>query len=186
MRSTMAIALGALLAVSACSSGDGAAQSTPAPGGGSGSEPTQAPSASTDDPLGGFRDEDASVLVVIGEQRFEFTNLHCVTMGGALGAASLGGDPQVDISLPPSDWETSAEDWDAPTVRVEGDEPYFDFRAGGDVVEADSRYDGLSQVDTFTSDGYRASGTATFVDTALFGEAPTPITGTFEVNCPRP
>jgi hypothetical protein len=138
-----------------------------------------------DDPLG-FGEEANTAVVVIGDQRYEFADLYCVTIGGALGAASVGGDPQVDIDVPPEDWETSDEDWDAPSVRISGDDPYLDLRAGGEVVEMDARMeDGQSQVDGFTTDGHRASGTATFIDYQAFttDQSPDPISGTFEVTC---
>jgi hypothetical protein len=126
-------------------------------------------------------------VVVIGDERFEFTDLYCVTMGGALGALSLASDPSVDISLPPANWESSGEDWEAPNVIVRGDEPYLDWHAGGETVELMSNIGpGVSQVDSFESDGFHATGSATFVSLAEHSDAPEGIQGTFEVTCPRP
>jgi len=46
---------------------------------------------------------------------------------------------------------------------------------------------GMSQVDSFESDGHHASGTATFIDlqAAMMGESPPPMETTFEVTCPE-
>jgi hypothetical protein len=51
----------------------------------------------------------------------------------------------------------------------------------------------LSQIDSFTTDGYSASGTGTFMDAQAWqaamlggdGVPPEPSSGTFEVRCPR-
>jgi hypothetical protein len=140
---------------------------------------------SSDDQLD-FGDVENTAIVIIGGERYEFTDLYCVTMGGALGAVSVGGDPKVDIDIPPRDWETSGEDWGPPTIRVSGNEPYFDFRAGDEMFESDDRVgEGMSKVDSFTTDGVRATGTATFIDTnaVMLNQEPDPIEGTFEVTC---
>jgi hypothetical protein len=163
-----------------------------------GSEPTDggappvasaaATDGSGDDPLG-FGEEENVAVVTVGDDRYEFSDLYCVSMGGAMGATSVGGDPQLNIDLPPLDWETSDEGWDAPSIRISGDDPYFDMQAGGDTMAADERVEpGSSQVDSFDSDGYRASGEATFIDATavMVSEDPEPITGTFEVTCARP
>jgi hypothetical protein len=124
---------------------------------------------------------------VIGDQRYEFTDLYCVTIGGAMGASSVGGDPSVRIDVPPEDWETSAQEWDDPSVSLSSDEPYVQWIAGGDIVTQLPKYQpGSSQVDGFRSDGYHATGTATFVDVANPTAELTPVTGTFDVTCPRP
>lgn len=142
-------------------------------------------SVNPDDPLG-FGNEDATAVVTIGDQTYEFGNLYCVTIGGALGAASVGGDPQVDITLPPEDWETSGDGWDPPSIRVDSDEPYFIIHANAQLADQMTNVEpGQSQVDSFSTDGYHASGTATFLDPFAGGTPPEPMTGTFEVTCPR-
>ncbi len=197
MRRTVILTIGVMLISAACSSSGGAAEpgASSAPGAGS-SAPAVAPSAggpaglpSVDpsDPLANFRDKDATAVVVIGDQRYEFSGLYCVTMGGALGASSVGGDPSVNIDLPPEDWETSSEGWDPPGVRVSIDDPYAKFSADQQAGEYQPKIKpGMSQVDSYTSDGYQASGTATFVDVFDFTADPVPVKGTFEVSCPRP
>lgn len=67
------------------------------------------PDSNSDDPLD-FGDEANTAVVTIGDERYEFTDLYCVNMFGAFSATSVGGDPQVSISLPPEDWETSDEE----------------------------------------------------------------------------
>lgn len=195
MNRTWILVIGIILVVTACSSGEGGSDPTDPPSvpAGEASEPaggddaTPAPDDGDDDPLATFRDEEASARVMIGDQTFEFAGLYCVTLGGALGAASVGTDPTVNIDIPPADWETSTDDWDPPSIRLSSDEPYFDFQAGPEAVEFYEGIEpGMSQVDSFETDGYRVTGTATFVDVAIFGEAPQPVTGSFEVTCPRP
>lgn len=192
---TLAVALLAAATLAACggppaqtSSVAADSGSQPSDVGGSTPASAAASQASTDDPLG-FGEEENVAVVTIGDDSYEFTDLYCVSMGGAMGATSVGGDPQVNIDLPPLDWETSDEGWDPPSIRVSGDDPYFDMQAGGETVAADERVEpGSSQVDSFESDGYHATGTATFIDAnaVMVSEDPEPITGTFEVNCARP
>jgi hypothetical protein len=200
MRRIGIIALGAMLIVAACSSGatdsDPGSAGTTAPdaatpettAGAPDAEPTGADSADTDDPLDDFRDEGSSAVVIIGDERYEFEDLYCVSIGGAMGASSIGNvDPDVRIDLPPEDWETSAQEWEPPSVSLSIDDPYTQWIAGGDLVIQLPKYKpGTSQVDGFTTDGYHATGTATFVDIAIPTEELTPVTGSFEVTCPRP
>lgn len=186
-----------LLVLAACSSSSGGNGSSAgdAPASVSGAASTAAKasdeakatgSVNPDDPLG-FGEAQNTATVTIGDTTYEFENLYCVTMGGALGASSVGGDPTVDISLPPEGWETSGEDWSPPSVRVQGDDPYLDFMAGGDVAMADDRLTDRSQVDSFSSDGYHATGDATFMDEQSFmlDAGTEPVTGSFEVTCPK-
>lgn len=173
------------------------------PGPGGGGQPPAAPAtpaapetpaggepANPDDPSGVGRDAKTAV-VTIGGERYEFADLFCVTIGGAIGAQSVGGDPRVDIDLPPMDWETSGEDWDPPSVRVivEGVGTWI----ANPVHTALSGIEpGLSQVDSYSSDRFHATGTATFMDAngwqaaqmGLQDEPPDPVAGTFEVTCP--
>lgn len=190
----LAIVLMAVVTLAGCGGPQSAAPSSPNEDAGSDQTdavpPSSAPPSDPDsnDPLG-FGDAENVAVVTIGDDRYEFSDLYCVSMGGAMGATSAGGDPQVSIDLPPLDWETSNEEWDAPSIRVSGDDPYFDMQAGGDTMAADERVDpGSSQVDSFESDGYHAKGEATFIDATavVVSEDPEPVTGTFEVTCARP
>ena len=142
-------------------------------------------SVNPDDPFG-FGKEANTATVTIGDETYEFSNLYCVTMGGALGAQTIGAGLGVHIDLPPMDWETSTDGWDPPSVSVDGDDPYLDLRAGGDFIQYDNRLDpSMSQVESFDSDGHHATGTATFIDynaLTVSGEI-TPMAGSFEVTC---
>jgi hypothetical protein len=156
-----------------------------APGTPDGGEP-----ANPDDPLG-FGEEANTAVVTIGDQRYEFGNLRCFTVGGAIGAQSRDGDPRVDIDLPPLDWETSGDDWSPPGIRVivEGVGTWI---ANPEHTALPRIEPGLSQVDSYETDGFRATGTATFMDAngwqaAQFGledQPPDPVQGTFGVACP--
>lgn len=184
-------------ALAGCSAADGGGH-TPPPASSQAPANSQAPAATSaapaeqptgapdNNPLSGFGKDSNTAVVVIGDQRYEFADLYCVTLAGALGAESLGGDPKVDISLPPEGWETSGEDWDPPSVRIQGDEPYMDLVAGN---PADNRVtEEQSRVDSFSSDGHHATGTAIFFDQAgyLGADQPPPsVSGTFEVTCPN-
>lgn len=189
---TTSLALAVTLLLAACSAVPGTnptatrdpgTEATPvAPDGGATTNP--------DDPLG-FGDEANTAVVTIGDQRYEFGNLYCVTIGGALGAVSVGGDPQVDIDIPPMDWETSADGWDPPSVQVNLED--MNWIASPEDTALPNIEPGLSQVDSFNTDGYHATGTATFMDSSAwqgfqFGlqdEQPEPVQGTFEVTCPQ-
>jgi hypothetical protein len=97
----------------------------------------------------------------------------------------------VNIDLPPMDWQTSGDDWDPPSVKVSSDEERWS--ADPEDTALPNLVPGLSQVDSFSSDGFRATGTATFMDVrgwqrvgmGLEDEPPDPIAGTFEVACPE-
>ncbi len=173
------------LAVVGCASSSGQTQppaNSEAPAANT-AAPTGQPSVAVDNPVSAFGKAENSAVVVIGDQRYEFANLYCVTLAGAMGASSVGGDPTVNIDLPPQDWETSGSDWDPPSIRIQEDDPYLDLQAGNVL---DTRVtDEQSHVDTFNSDGKHATGTATFLDLATFmTDQSTPsVSGTFEVTC---
>jgi len=203
MKRPTALGLASCLLLTACSAAPGGGtpagdQGTPppapgqtaAPGGAAPTPPGAVVTTNPDDPLG-FGEEANTAVVTIGDQRYEFSNLYCVTLGGAMGAVSVGGEPTVDIDLPPMDWETSAEDWDPPGVEVDvGDENWIADADDTGLIQIEP---GLSQVDSFESDGYHATGRATFMEASawngvqmgLSDEAPDPVQGTFEVTCPR-
>ena len=136
-------------------------------------------------------------VVVIGDEQFEFDmSIACVSMGGAVGGSGFDADGsvQVDIDISPEDWETSADGWDAPSIRVEDESddaaPQRDWRSGGEVI---ANYEDLSatvRVDAFSVEGSRAAGNATFIDLRAYDLAlatgdplPEPVAGTFEINC---
>jgi hypothetical protein len=152
--------------------------------------------------------EGAFAIVTIGDTRYEFelsgsldagttTRIGvCFAAFGAIGGSGYAGDGSdvtVNIDIPPEDYETSGDDgWDPPSVRVSDDENGFDWRAGGDVIEGG--FAGLDpddfRVQSFSNEGRRASGSATFVDlnaattAQINGEdPPEAVPGTFEISC---
>lgn len=198
------LALGALLSaalVFAACGGDDDDAAVPGDGNGDDTTPTEAPSngdnGNGDDngddngnggPTGGV--EENRAIVTIGDRSYEFDlSVQCLSLFGnmaAAGSAVDGSDVNLTLGLPPEDWETDTDnEWDPPYVRVSDDENDLDWRAGGDVV-VDMVDEGTSQVDSFTHDGQRASGSATFIDlyAVLRGESPEPIQGSFEFACP--
>ena len=200
-------ALGALLSAAllfaACGGED---DDAPEPDNGNGgTTPTEAPSNGdggngddngSDNGNGGSSGgvEENRAMVVIGDRTYEFDlSVQCFSLFGnmaAAGGALDGSDVSVNIQLPPVDWETDTdEEWDQPSIRVSDSEEDLDWRAGDHIVEemvaGGTLDDGLSQVDSFTHDGQRASGTATFIEMyAVFRqENPDPVQGTFEFAC---
>ncbi len=179
----------AVLALASCG-GSGSADEPAQPGGAAEPEvTTQVPAATVDSPASGdftsvegFKDADASAVVTIDGVRYEFADLYCVTMAGALGAASIDGDPQVQIDLPPTGWESSGEDWSPPAVSVQNVAADLYYTADAFFADMGLAPVGQSQVDDFTSDGFSGSGSATFHESP----AGRTVTGTFEVTCPRP
>jgi len=99
--------------------------------------------------------EPNSAVVTIGAERFELSGLRCVTLGGFVGVQWIEGPryPQINIEVPPPDWETSGEDWDPPSVQVISSEEVT-WRADPDATSLPNIEPGLSQVDSFTSDGF--------------------------------
>ena len=204
------LALGALLSaalVFAACGGDDDDAAVPGNGNG-GTTPTEAPSNGGDDNdddngddngNGGGSDggvEENRAVVVIGDRTYEFDlSVQCLSLFNNMAAAGQavdGSDVSVNIGLPPVDWETDTdEEWDPPSVRVSDDEEDLDWRAGDEIVSAmmdeGNLDEGVSQVDSFTHDGQRASGTATFIDlyAVLRQENPDPVQGTFEFACPE-
>ena len=196
-------ALGSLLSaalVFAACGGDDDDAAEPGNGNG-GTTPTEAPSNGGDDngsdngnggSSGGV--EENRAVVVIGARTYEFDlSVQCLSLFGNMAAAGRavdGSDVSLTLGLPPEDWETDTDnEWDPPYVRVSDDENDLNWRAGDDVVAmmiVDGTMDeGSSQVDSFTHDGKRASGTATFIELYAFlrQENPDPVQGTFEFDC---
>jgi hypothetical protein len=209
----LSLAIVAMFAIAACGGGDD-------DGGDDSNGDNDAPDATaTADNSGGDNDDDgdndgdndddgdddgdgaAFAKVTIGSDSWEFDLASqfsaCIALGGAIGAVGPGAngiDVDVDITLPPEDWESQSDDdgWDAPSVRVDDDVNDRQWRAGGDIINdilaGRDNIDGVSQVDSFSIDGGTASGTATFIDmravTFAAGDAlPDSVQGSFEVSC---
>ncbi|MGK2947987.1 MAG: hypothetical protein ACSLFP_05395 [Acidimicrobiales bacterium] len=123
---------------------------------------------------------DDTATVVVGDTTYEFTMTYCASfMDGLAGSGDAldGSGTTLTISLPPEGLG------DIPSITVDSD----DRRWEADETLADMLGNleaGLSEVTSFTVDGLRASGSASFVDTfsAATGGAEA-IEGSFEMSC---
>ncbi len=165
---------------------------------GTGAEPQDVvgePGGDSEEPDSGGTGEKRAV-VVIGDERFEFDmSSACVSIGGAVGGTGFtaDGSVRVEIDIPPEDWETSSDGWGAPSIRVrdERDESVErDWEAGGSNIANYEELRDIVRVDSFSTTGVQASGTATFIDLQAYMVAggsgdslPEPVTGTFDINC---
>jgi len=167
--------------------------------------PTESVAGSTDaaDDPGGEAEGSIPVglgenqaVVVIGDEQFEFDmSTTCISIGGAVGGAGFAADGSVslDIDVPPQDWETSADGWEAPSIRVRDkrdESAERDWESGGSNIANIDELSDVVRVDSFSVDGGRAAGTATFIDLdaymlagAVGDPLPDPVAGTFEINC---
>ncbi len=183
----MTALLGTVLTFAACGGDDDTSPTQPS-GGNGGTTPTQSSSNGGNGQGNGSGDlEDRRAVVTIGEDRYEFelTTL-CLALFGNLAASGRsvdGRDIVLNIEVPPEGWETSDEEWDPPSIRIDDGENDIDWRAGDDIVR-EMLDPGVSEVTSYSIDGKRASGTATFVDlyAAIRGEIE-PVEGTFDFNC---
>lgn len=142
---------------------------------------------------------DGLARVTVGDTQYEFalggtsevggtTYIGvCQTLFGLIaggGYDSAGGDVTIEFEIPPPDWETYDDgrfDGSAPRIEIEmGDD-------GGWIADLESGAPaGSSQIDEWQSDGQRASGTATFIELAPWGqpvEGGQVVSGTFELGC---
>lgn len=128
-----------------------------------------------------------TATVEVGDIKYEFDlNILCISMFGAMGVAGQALDASavtVDADFPPEGWETSAEDWEPPSISIDDDERDIRWEAGG--VATEMYPEGSSQVDSFTADGRLAVGEATFVNSYTIGDDLQVETGRFEFHCPE-
>jgi hypothetical protein len=208
---TSLVAASIALAAVGCSSDSGQANdaATPAPAASSpvtepgtspAADPGVSPAASVDpdDPFG-FGDDDATAVVTIGDERYEFSMATetigsttylsvCQELFGLIqadGHATDGRAITVAIMIPPLDWDSYEDErYDPPRIVVDIDDPYARWVADADWAFANG-VDGQSQVDAYEKDGLYAAGSATFMEeSALFQSPPgVPVLGTFEVRC---
>ena len=122
----------------------------------------------------------------------------CLTLFGVVagnGRASDGSSAEIDIDIPPVGYETQRgfEDYEPPNINVKDLDINQNWFADGGNLDwlTEPPLPGESQVDSYTSDGSRASGTATFIDVNALSEynqgkrsqRPESVDGTFEVHC---
>ena len=203
VRRVLLLASATLLALgSACGGSDDAGdENTPTQASGSQSGVSSTPTSQPASSSSSTNIAPDTAVVTIGEKRYEFDMTSpfadtCLTLFGVVGGHGQsvdGSDVSIDIEIPPIGYQTRPgfEDFDPPNIEVDDDENDQEWTAGGDFSFLPYRpADGESQVDSYTSDGKHAQGTATFIDmTALFrssvgqGERPQPVQGTFEILC---
>jgi len=128
--------------------------------------------------------------VKIGNRQYEFVMTQCNSMlRFGSGKTKDGSDVTISFELPPVDWKSrpASEGWsDNGSFQIRDKANNLDWVADEDIAR-DLAYvsAGQSQVDNFSIDGKRASGSATFIDTTAVmatGSAE-PVKGTFEVEC---
>ena len=154
-------------------------------------EPADEPDTATDESPSSGLDENTAI-VTIGDKTYEIDVTPSAIQRcdpnffGAFWALGGMGGNGVEMLLPPPG-DPNFED--APYIKVSDEDLDIEWIANPDQEMAGVEA-GESQVDTFTVDGLRVTGTATFVDlNASFafqggvGDEPQPVTGTFEVLC---
>jgi hypothetical protein len=148
------------------------------------------PAAADEAPSLGVAENTA--IVTIGDKTYEIDVTASAIQRcdpnffGAFWALGGIGGNGIDMLLPPPG-DPNFED--APYINVGDEERDIEWVANADREMAGVEA-GESQVDTFTVDGLRVTGTATFVDLnesyafqGGVGDEPQPVTGTFEVLC---
>ena len=129
---------------------------------------------------------DNTAIVTIGDQQFEFD----VSPGsiqrcdpnffGAFWALATQQEGGLELLLPP---EGDPNFEDPPTMKVRDDATDSEWIADPSTLLPGVQA-GQSQIDTFTVDGNRATGTATLVEqNGAYAGTIEPVTGTFEVLC---
>lgn len=194
-------ALGSLcvLALTACGDSTAEVASGPPTGEESGTEAQPDTVTSTTAALQAGGPDRA--VITIGRQRY-VADLSdslsiCRIDGGAIsGVGQLDGfaDGRLQIYLPPVGWEDAGDRWDPPSITIDlgtdADGMAIGLHAGGSLIDSTDGFDGVSQVDSFVTDGGRASGSATFidlgqVDAAARGQLDEPVgrSGMFAIEC---
>jgi hypothetical protein len=154
---------------------------------------SEAASTAPDDPAPPPAGASNTAVVIIGEERYEFSDVQCSIFAPRyIQAGNFGGDPEVSIVLPPEGWESEGDTYSPPSVRVQVGDDVTGQRwvAGDDGSPLLSPIaEGSSQIDSYTVPDGRpvtATGTATFTDVMAHNngaDAP-PVSGSFEVSCP--
>lgn len=150
------------------------------PGGGQQSPAASAPGTPATPGGGGGLAASGTAVIAIGDRRYEFVDIECMTVGPLLHGGNGDVIPHVEFTLPPQAWETSSENYSPPNVKI-----VLDRNEAGrpETWTADAVGDDAGQVTDFTRDDSRASGTATFVETTVGVFDATPVPGTFELTC---
>ncbi|GBE24005.1 hypothetical protein BMS3Bbin02_00270 [bacterium BMS3Bbin02] len=206
------VALVAVMAMVVASCGGGGTGSSPAEtpvgetGSNAGTGAEDAPSADPDEsenPSDQSGVGEAMAVVTVGDTRYEFARNE--TEGYLYVCSNLVGGVQaflydvlydvdvrpivVEIWIPPEDWDTYTDGrFDPPRIAITDDLNVNNWLADIAFQEANpgTFVAGSTQVDDFVNDGFRASGTATFlpIRPGRMPEGAQPVQGTFEIQCP--
>lgn len=170
-------------------------------GGGDAQQPVETAIVDSDGGGAAEGSGDASAVVTVGDEEFVAEESDsCISAGGAIQGmfTAADGDIEMEIELPPEDWETDTQsEWSPPKIVVvdeRGDARLAwqtgtaQFTPGSEVADED--YAGVAVVESYSVDGSSASGTATFIDDQGLVQAradgtpiPEPVGGSFEVSC---
>lgn len=127
--------------------------------------------------------------VTIGDTAYEFDLTTgftvCQDVFGGLQVAgnNASGDANVDMWIPPADWESYTDGrYDPPAIIVEDDTLNARWIADPKRVDLIPEWPPESKVDGYSKDGNAATGSATFVDDYAIDDIE-PVEGTFEVAC---
>lgn len=136
-----------------------------------------------------------SATLTIGIEQFDFDQeMICIALGGAVSGTFRNDEGvEVNIDVPPEDWETSTTgDWEAPslTLRDERDEMNWRiFEAGPEIATTYGDTAEGAVITDFSVDGSHATGNGMAIDTFAVtranagGEAPSPVPVTFGFEC---
>jgi hypothetical protein len=135
----------------------------------------------------GFGTGVARLTIGVTSYEFDLTTgfTVCQDIFGGLQVAGndASGEANVQMWIPPTDWETYSDDrYDPPSIIVEDDTLDVRWIADSNRVELIPDWPAASNVDSYAKEGNAATGTATFVDDYSFSEGE-PVSGTFQVAC---
>lgn len=152
-------------------------------------EPTE-PDPPADEPQAPAAPAEGATVSLNGEELVLEDAVVCITINDAIGGSFTNADRtlSLDIDLPPPDWETSGDDWPAPSIRLDDERNETaeqSWRAGGEVLASYSETPAGVAVTTWEFADRSASGTATVVElNALTTGDPTAVTEmAFTVSC---
>ncbi len=143
-----------------------------------------------DEPEAPVAPAEGATVSLNGEELVLENAVVCITINDAIGGSFANADRtlSLDIDLPPPDWETSGDDWPAPSIRLDderNDAAQQSWRAGGEVLASYSDTPAEVAVAAWEVADRSASGTATVVElNALTTGDPSAVTEmTFTVSC---
>ncbi|GMR05600.1 MAG: hypothetical protein BMS9Abin25_0175 [Gammaproteobacteria bacterium] len=134
--------------------------------------------------------QQKQAIVIIGKYRYQFKLTRCNSMlRYGDGIAKDGSDIRLSFGLSPANWKSrpASEGWsENGDFEIRDKKNNLHWQANENLAkDLTAVSPGQSQVDNYSINGKRATGSATFVDTTAImttGRAE-PVKGTFEVVC---